>query len=305
MNSLQRPLAGCAIGLSISESDDSTNRGFPAWQVNRVTLQVVEALFSQGAGVIFGHDWRDDGVMEAVHSFARQMQSPVPLPLAEAEATGQPLLRNLLPWPDKPHLSEGDIARLTSTLRVETAGLPAELAAQQTGALSAGAGSAPYRYVRARGLTHLRHQLDSLSDARLCLGGRRGGSAGRYPGVIEEALLAVQSGTPLFLAGLLGGATKQVIDAIERKEMPDKFCQRTQVNDLYKSPPFVETDPATKPDRVVDRTAIWAAFMQTGVSKLAAVNRLTEDENQDLFHTPVLDRVIQLVLMALSRLRTD
>jgi hypothetical protein len=305
VNFLQRPLAGCAIGLSISESDDSTNRGFPAWQVNRVTLQVVEAMFSQGAGVIFGHDWRDDGVMEAVHSFARQMQSPVPVSLAEAQATGQPLLRNLLPWPDTPHLSKPDIARLTSTLRVETAGLPADLTPQQTAALNAGAGSARHRYVRARGLTHLRHQLDSLCDARLCLGGRTGGSAGRYPGVIEEALIAVQNRTPLFLAGLLGGATKQVIDAIEQKEMPDNFCQPTQVYDLYKLPPFAENDPATESDRVIDRADVWTAFMRNGVSKLAAVNRLTRDENEELFHTRVLDRVIQLVLTALSRLRTN
>ena len=303
MNSLQRPLVGCTLGLSISESEDSANRGFPVWQVNRVTLQVVEALFSQGVSVIFGHDWRDDGIMEAVHGFALQMQSPVPLPLAEAEATGQPLLRNLLPWPDKPHLSEGEIARLASTLRLATAGLPAELTPQESAALSAGTGSPLHNYVRARGLTHLRHQLDSLSDARLCLGGRSHGSAGRYPGVIEEALLAIQSHKPLFLAGLLGGATKQVIDAIEQKEISDSFCQPTQVNDLYNVPPFVEIDPATEPDRIIDRNAVWAVFTQTGVSKLATVNRLTEDENKELFHTTVIDRVIQLVLTALSRER--
>jgi hypothetical protein len=304
MNPLQRPLSGCAIGLSISESEDSTIRGFPGWQVNRVTLQVVEALFSQGAGVIFGHDWREDGAMEAVHNFARQMQSPLPVSPAEAEATGQPLMWNLLPWPDKPHLSEGDITRLTSTLRVETAKLPHELAHQQTEALTAGAGSRSYRYLRARGLTHLRNQLDSLCDARLCLGGRRSGSAGRFPGVIEEALIAVQNDTPLFLAGLLGGATKQVINAIEQNEMPDDFCKVTPVHDLYQSPPIIENDPATEADRIVERTVVWRAFVQSGVSKLAAVNRLTQDENKELFHTPVLDRVIQLVLTALSRLRT-
>jgi len=305
MNFLKRPLDSCAIGLSISESDDSAIRGFPPWQVNRVTLQVVEALFSQGAGVVFGHDWRDDGVMETIHSFARQMQSPIPLPRAEAEAIGQPLLRNVLPWPDRPHLSEGDIARLTSTLSVELAGLPAELAALEAAASSAGKGSASFRYVRSRGLTHLRHRLDSLSDARLCLGGRRSGSSGRYPGVIEEAYLALQSGTPLFLAGLLGGATKQVIDAIERKEMPDNFCPPTQLYDIYKWPPFAENDPATQSDRVIEPTLVWSLFMEAGVSKLAAVNGLTREENEELFHTPVLDRVIQLVLIALSRLRKN
>ncbi|HZC97659.1 MAG TPA: hypothetical protein VE267_16330, partial [Bradyrhizobium sp.] len=64
MNPYQRPLQGCTIGLSISESADSTALGFPPWQINDVTVQMVAALFGQGASVVFGHDWRDDGVME-------------------------------------------------------------------------------------------------------------------------------------------------------------------------------------------------------------------------------------------------
>jgi len=46
-------------------------------------------------------------------------------------------------------------------------------------------------------------------------GGRTSGAAGRYPGVIEEAFLALRASKPLYLAGILGGATRQVIDAIE------------------------------------------------------------------------------------------
>jgi hypothetical protein len=88
-----RPLAGCIVNLSISESDDSAERGFPSWQVNRVTLQIVAALFGQGASVVFGHDWREDGVMQAVYGFARQVQPPVPLSPTKAVAEAQPLLK--------------------------------------------------------------------------------------------------------------------------------------------------------------------------------------------------------------------
>jgi hypothetical protein len=100
VNVARRPLAGCVVNVSVSESGDNASRGFPIWQVNRATLQVVAALFGQGATVIFGHDWREDGVMEAVYGFARQMQPPVPLPTVEAQPAGEAILRNLLPWPD-------------------------------------------------------------------------------------------------------------------------------------------------------------------------------------------------------------
>jgi hypothetical protein len=305
MNGVQRPLAGSVVNLSISESEDSAERGFPAWQVNRVTLQVVAALFGQGVGVVFGHDWREDGVMEAVHGFARQMQSPVPIVPEEAEAIGQPLLRNLLPWPDEPRLPNDDLERLASTLRVERAELPDELKPYEERARNEGLSSPLYRYVRARGLTNLRHRLGALAHVRLCLGGRTSGAAGRYPGVVEEAFLALQVRKPLYLAGLLGGATYQMIEAIEGRDMPKSFCAPTDVNDLYSAPPVAERNPRTRPDRLVDRGAVWEVFRRAGRAALAETNRLSKDENAELFSTPVLDRVIQLVLTGLSRLQAN
>jgi SLOG cluster2 len=301
MNPISRSLAGCVVSLSISESEESAERGFPVWQVNRVTLQVVAALFGQGVGVIFGHDWREDGVMEAVHSFARQMQPPVPLSPQDAAAVGQPLLRNLLPWPDTPRLPSDDLERLASTLRVEAAGLPAELERYEGETLSKSPNDPLYRYLRARALTHLRHRLNAQCDARICIGGRTSGSAGRCPGVIEEALLALQSRKPLYLAGLLGGASRQVINAIEGRDMPRDFCPGS-IRDLYADPPVRETDRATEQDRMTDRAVIWALCGEGSVTKLAEVNGLTPEENQELFHTPVLDRVIQLTLAGLARL---
>jgi len=302
MNPIPRPLAGLSVGLSISESDDSAQRGFPKWQVNRVTLQVTAALLGQGAGVVFGHDWRDDGVMEAVYGFARQMQPPDPISPEEGHRAGQPLLVNLLPWPDEPTLSKEERAQLASTLRVERAGLPRELL-DFTAKVRGSADGSYYAYLRARALTHLRHRLDEFCQARFCLGGRRGGSQGRFPGVIEEALLSVQKRRPLYLAGLLGGATRQVIDAIEGRPMPKEFCPPTQLLKLFDAPPWPENDPATLPDREADPKQVWMTFRETGINGLAEQNGLDEKENDELFHTPVLDRAIQLVLAGLARLK--
>ena len=297
MTPTQRPLAGCVINLSISESDDSTGLGFPSWQVNRVTLQLVAAFFGQGASVVFGHDWREDGVMEAVYGFARQIQPP-----SEGDGAAQPLLRNLLPWPDNPHLPERDLERLSSTLRVESAGLPAELRFSDDEARRAKPASPLHRFVRARGLTFLRHRLDEASHVRLCLGGRRSSAAGRYPGVIEEAMLAVKGNKPLYLAGFLGGATGQVGEAIQGKQIPADFCSPTSLLGLYEHPPVTEFDAATRDDRVIDRNAVWKVFAEAGPRKLAETNGLTIDENLELLHTPVIDQVVELVLIGLSRI---
>jgi hypothetical protein len=302
MTTVQRPLVGFVVNLSISESDDSEVRGYPAWQVNRVTLQLVAALFGQGAGLVFGHDWREDGVMEAVYGFARQVQPPIPLSSENVQNEAQPLLRNLLSWPDKPFLEDRDLERLASTLRVEQVGLPAELADLAKGGALPNPDDELYRYIRARALTSMRHRLNDLSDVRLCLGGRRTGTEGRYPGVVEEALLAVRANKPLYLAGLLGGAAEQVIDAIEGKPMPEAFCADSPAGPLYGKPPVKETATETESDRVFDKEEVWKEFADAGPRRLAQNNGLTPEENGVLLHTSVVDQVIELVLTGLSRL---
>lgn len=305
MSTVRRPLAGCIVNCSVSESEDSSDRGFPTWQVNRVTLQVVSALFGQGAGIVFGHDWREDGVMEAIHGFAQQVQPPVPLSAEEVDATAQPLLSNLLPWPDKARLSSDDLERIAATLRVQPVGLPHELEPYGDDAQSEGPSSPLFRYLRGRGLTHLRHQLNVRSQARLCLGGRTSGSAGRYPGVIEEAFLALQHRLPLYVAGFLGGASLQIIESMRESQMPPSFSPATEVSAFYLTPPVMERDPATLADRRVDRDEVWHAFHDAGVSALAERNGLSVEENEQLFSTPALDTVVQLILTGLSRLRSS
>lgn len=240
--------------------------------------------------------------MEAVHGLARQMQPPDPISPEEAAIAGQPLLQNLLPWPDTPSLPHDDLERLASTLRVEHAGLPSELVAYDDRVRSESRDSDLYAYVRARALTHLRHRLNDHCHARICIGGRRGGSQGRYPGVIEEALLALQAKKPIYLAGLLGGATQQVIDAIEGQPMPDEFCKPTKLNELFASPPLPERDSGDRTDRQVDRAFAWSAFQHAGIDQISSMNGLGPEENADLFHTSVLDHAIELILMGLGRL---
>lgn len=301
MSLIRRPFAGIIVNLSISESDDSAYRGFSPAQVNHFTLQVVSAFFGQGASLIFGHDWREDGVMEAVYGFAQQVQLPAPLIPEQSKPSVRPLLWNLIPWPDEPRLLPRDLERLAFTLHIERAGLPEELIKYEEEALYKGRESALYKYLRARGLTHLRHRVTGVSQARLCVGGRKLGSEGRYPGVIEEALLSLEDRKPLYLAGVFGGATRQLIQALMGEPMPNDFCLPTKAHPHYLNPPIREEMSETKTDRIVAPEAVWESFRDQGINGLAKNNGLSKEENLRLFQTAVLDEVIQTVLIGLSR----
>ena len=78
----------------------------------------------------------------------------------------------------------------------------------------------------------------------------------------------------------------------------------TPLSDIYRQPPVPvrEYKGVINGDRTIDRVAAWRKFAETGRENLAATNSLTMEENDELLHTPVIDRMIELVLIGLSRL---
>jgi hypothetical protein len=293
MDRFSRPLSGLVVNISVSESEESAALGFPRWQVNRVTVQFAAALLGQGAAVVFGHDWREDGVMQAIYGFARQIRGPV-------SSDAGPMLWNLLAWPDGPALSAEILEEVKPVLHVETVGLPPVLESVVDRALAEGPDSPLARYCRARGLTWLRRRLNVVSHARICIGGRTAGFGGRYPGVAEEALLALEDSKPLYLVGLLGGAAQRVIDAMTGRPVPGLSTDPV-LSAMYADPPTEGTtgDPR---DRKYEPELLWQEFTTAGREALQ-VNGLPTDGNDELVSTGSIDRAIHLILAGLAKVQ--
>lgn len=289
MNKGERLLEGRHLNLSISGADNQGSPGYPATEVNALLLQLTQTFFTQGAGLVFGHDWREDGVMETVHGFAQNCG-------LGAEPAAAPRMINLVPWPDPILLPTAERDRLKGTLRVTQIELPEALRVHAATAVTQGAASPLHQYLRARGLTELRRALNRVSDARLCLGGPEA-SAGRYPGIVEEAYLAVTDGIPLYVSSVLGGAAAQVASAILQKEMPADFAQKTKPAALYRNPPVADRAE----DARYEPTAVWRRFRELGVDGLSQQNGLSRTENEELLTTPVVERVIALVMIGIAR----
>ena len=150
---------------------------------NRVTVRLSEALLAAGARLAFGHDWRPDGVMDAICRFAVKFQPP------DCSIT-EPLIHNFLPWPTQPAM-DAELRRdleQRRVLKVETLGLP-----------KCDWQSPEDETAKAIGLSHMRRELARRTDARVCVGGRtgRGSDAkplgGFFAGVIEEAYIRPSS----------------------------------------------------------------------------------------------------------------
>jgi hypothetical protein len=229
--------------------------------------------------------------MERVLGFAQTYQQP---------AAREPLLINLVPWPDGPALSESERDFLSDVLRIEQIGLPPALTGEAEEKL--GSSVEGKAYLRARALTELRRKLTERCTARICLGGKTRGYQGRLPGIVEEALLALEANQPVYLSAIFGGATADTINALSGEPMPvdawepaDGFAAAfvTLAN---------QTEPG-EPDAMLDPAGVWQRLSAMGIGTLCRDNGLSADENERLFRAQSASEVIDWLVVGLTRLR--
>jgi len=291
MTATQRALDGARLGISISESSKSRSLGLDTEEINRTVERLSRDMLALGAGLIFGHDWRAGGVMQRVLGFAQTYQQP---------ADQEPLLINLIPWPDGPSLSPEERNFLADVLCIEQTGLPSGLSGNLEQTLGATADGR--RYLRARGLTRLRRDLTERCTARVCLGGKTNDYQGRMPGIIEEGLLALEADRPLYLSSIFGGASAELIDALSGKPMPGDPWRPADDFALTFTNLAATYEPGD-PDARMDPPDTWLRLKSIGLDKLSRDNGLTREENERLFHAQSASEVIDWIVVGLTRLR--
>jgi hypothetical protein len=133
-------------------------------------------------------------------------------------------------------------------------------------------------------LAALRRYMTSRSHGRILIGGKRAGFQGNMPGIVEEALFAVQAKQPLYIAGGFGGAAWDIACAIR-----------------LSSPDFLPSLPGATPDPrlLTGLETLKAALVATNAVSLE--NGLSESENRRLATAYRPSEVAALVGLGLAR----
>lgn len=291
---LEKAAAGWRIGLSISDSADLPMRGFGPAHLGDAAAEFARFLLAAGATLAYGGDLRKGGFTEVLFE----------LLTAYRAISGETVdaIQSYLSWPLHLDLDATQRARLKNTARFHPIPPPVDLGIDAAGIASAKdvpLTTAENRVAWARSLSAMRERMNAEIHARLLLGGQARG-IGKYPGLAEEALLALRAGKPVYLIGAFGGCAEAVIEAL-RGNKPAALSLDYQAADplpaaaiqLYNSqvPPGGET---------IDYAALTAEFKKFGIAGLN--NGLEADENERLFTTMNLPEMIALVLRGLGRL---
>ena len=272
-----------SVGLSVSPCEDAAKIGYDDRQINRIVIRMAQYFLDREMRVIFGHDWREDGVMQAVADFAAVVAARTAAETEDRLEEGQRRddvtgvecrMVNLVATPAEAlsraavEASEesGNVLAVLSVDEIrDPAGWPRKLGREPVEAKQVR--RLPVPETRGGELTVLREWITALlaPGCRICLGGKMCGYQGDEPGVIEEAGLALKRGKPLYLLGGLGGATKAFIKS-------QKFADKYQSNRYWESKNGLDRDAKNKLFDTVD-VEYALRLIATGISECVQADR--------------------------------
>jgi hypothetical protein len=285
MNELlpQKALKGMRIGLSTSESEDLARLGLMESHFELALRELARVVLVAGGTLSYGGNLKPGGYTWVLVNELRRYA---------CDGIG---LRSVLHWFEHRQRSLATLKEIRKQLGVQ--GELICLARDRADKLSIAeclSDRGPEAVVReapkpdpevVHSLTLMREYLTAHNDGRLVIGGKRFGYGGPMPGLLQEALLSLQAGQPLYLAAGFGGITLDIAGAVE-----------AEARALL---------PARPVDRPLD-TASMAGLdtvrsMVAGAGWARLNNGLSADENRRLAATHRPAEIAALVSLGLGR----
>jgi len=141
---------------------------------------------------------------------------------------------------------------------------------------------------------------DDLS-ARVLVCGKVTGYQGRYPGILEEALISLERNQPLYPLGGFGGITNRIVTAL-LGESPVELTEQMQTkNENYAGmlAHYRKQRQANVAILSIDYQQVVKYLNKCGLSGLN--NGLTNEQNQILVHTRNMEQAMGLVFEGLRK----
>jgi hypothetical protein len=285
------------VGLSISEIEDAHHRGYGKMHLRDALVELSRYLLVSGYQLAYGGDVRYNSTFnfaQVLFDLARNYNKVHIKPFEKIE--------NFVPYPIYPSISETERANLEKVAKLIDVTPPMEINKDPNEVLKAL--TAEDKVIWARSLTKMRILMNDSIAVRIIIGGKTRGFKGKYPGVIEEAYIALISKKPMFVIGGFGGAAAAIINALEGKKPEEMFEQFHTENPDYKEfmDLFNEEAQSSHYD-LIDFDKLLKTFNVIGIEGLR--NGLDHQENQTLFRSTNPTEIISLIFTGLGRIYPD
>lgn len=288
-------LANHTIGISISESGMMEERGLSVDHLKDVMVEGARYLLAAGYSIAYGGDINySDGF-----NFVNLLKDMVLTYRADYKQKNA-RVTNYVAYPlsrlIKPSLEASLIEAIKFVHVPPAAHLPFDSAADGSALLKGETVEDQFRFSEC--LTAMRMQMNAAIDARIVLGGKLTGYKGKYPGLLEEVLIAVKSAKPVYLIGAFGGCTAAIIEAIKGSK-PETLTQSFQEKNVkYKNLVNYYQSQNDPNIQFTDYDTVVRYLNEQGIKGLN--NGLTEAENEVLFSGVDTTHIVSLMLKGLK-----
>lgn len=294
-----RRYVGMTFGISTSVPDPSEGPApFNDDYVNRLVFQQTSHILLEGGRLVLGHRWKTGGILEHLASHAFRLRS-----YRQHQSGELPPIENLLAWP---YLASDD---QQAQLMIKEGILSSRQVLPEGIEVSQVEPDSDFgKYCRIRSYTAMRKTMIKSVHVQLAFGGRAGKRKWRLPGVIEEAVFAIQFGRPLYITSSLGGTCQLIVNAILQRSisLADRVAFETpdDVRDLITSHCRDHNLDAIEGPSGPNGT--WSAlefFQKQNIETLSNRARMSPTEYINLMTTSDVDRALLLMSVGSTRYR--
>ncbi|MFY9309616.1 MAG: hypothetical protein WAQ28_11270 [Bacteroidia bacterium] len=282
-------LDGKKIGISISDSEDLQKLGFSKVHQQDTMIEFARYMLVHGATLVYGGDLRGDGYTLLFSELAYQYRS-----LNDQEKihfinySSYPIYNKLSP--------QQKLEFIKNRVEFKPVTPPKNLKVSENEFIPPIGNE--NKFIWAESLSKMRREMNKVSDARIFIGGKMSGYSGKYPGLIEEAVLSLESDIPTYLVGAFGGATRSVIDVLSKAKSIELTQDWQCKNENYKE--FLAYYNSKKNKGKINYEELESFINSYTLKRLCKNNGLDEDDNKRLFKTIHIPEMIYLVLKGIT-----
>lgn len=287
-------LKNMRIGISISERNEDffSSINTHADQLTRLAQALARHLLARAATLVYGGDLRRNGFTEFILDEAHVLSDRLKSTDIKVE--------NYLAWPL--YLEDSEVkawrAQHHSIMKTIETTIPDDIADGLAQDIFVKPTTPQNSYIWSRCLTKMREEVIDSCDYRVCAGGKSSGYKGKMPGVLEEILMALDKGKPLFLLGGLCGITGDICKLILGEETPITLDARwQQANNVG----YAELQNIAKVNNEhCDYSEAVSRLRSVNINDLAEKVNLSENEYKTLMQSPYTDECLHLILKSLN-----
>ncbi len=273
-------LTGMRIGISVSDSDDLSRLGLSKAHAEIAVGEIARAILIAGGSLVYGGRIKPSGFTKyLMHEVSRYGRAQNALTLCLAAPEHRKLSHDELDSADRELGTKGRIVCLDEEGSPIDSILSTKPAAPQ-----------PLdEDVAADAYSSLRTYMGTITDARVFLGGNLGTFAGSAPGIIDEAIVAVEKRQPILVAAGFGGASALV-------------SRHLQIDDLQWAP---QKFPRRPEDHRIDAALTRLEEVATASNWVSTLAGLEPEQLRQLSASHRASEIAALVVAGISRTRTS